>query len=59
MMTLLDEYSRQSLAIQVERQITGAEVLRVVEQTMSSMEYLAIFVVTMVLNSLRLQFNNG
>ena len=34
MMTLLDEYSRQSLAIQVERQITGAEVLRVVEQTM-------------------------
>jgi len=34
MMTLLDEYSRPSLAIQVERQITGAEVLRVVEQTM-------------------------
>ena len=34
MMTLLDEYSRPSLAIQVERQITGAEVLRVVEQAM-------------------------
>jgi len=32
MMTLLDEYSRQSLAIQVERQITGAEVLRVLER---------------------------
>ena len=27
MMTLLDEYGRQSLAIQVERQITAAEVL--------------------------------
>jgi hypothetical protein len=34
MMTLLDEYSRPSLAIQVERQITGAEVLRAVEQAM-------------------------
>jgi len=34
MMTLLDEYSRPSLAIQVERQIAGAEVLRVVEQAM-------------------------
>ena len=34
MMTLLDEYSRQSLVIQGERQITGAEVLRVVEQAM-------------------------
>ena len=32
MMTLLDEYSRPSLAIQVERQITGAEVLRVLER---------------------------
>ena len=32
MMTLLDEYSRQSLAIQVERQITAAEVLGVLEQ---------------------------
>ena len=31
---LKDENSRQSLAIQVERQITGAEVLRVVEQAM-------------------------
>ena len=31
-MTLLDEYSRQSLAIQVERQITGAEALRVSER---------------------------
>jgi len=29
---LKDEYSRQSLAIQVERQITGAEVLRVLER---------------------------
>ncbi len=34
MMTLLDEYSRQSLAIQVERQITAAEVLGVLEQAM-------------------------
>ena len=32
MMTLLDEYSRPSLAIQVERQITGAEVLMVLER---------------------------
>ena len=31
MMTLLDEYSRQSLAIQVERQITVAQVLGVSE----------------------------
>jgi hypothetical protein len=30
----LDEYGRQSLAIQAERQITGAEVLGVVEQAM-------------------------
>ena len=34
MMTLLDEYSRQSLAIQVERQITATEVLGVLEQAM-------------------------
>ena len=34
MMTLLDEYSRQSLAIQVERQITAAEVLGMLEQAM-------------------------
>ena len=34
MMTLLDEYSRPSLAIQVERQITAAQVLGVLEQTM-------------------------
>ena len=34
MMTLLDEYSRQSLAIQVERQITAAQVLGVFEQAM-------------------------
>ena len=34
MMTLLDEYRRPSLALQVKRQITGAEVLRVVEQAM-------------------------
>ena len=34
MMTLLDEYSRQSLAIQVERQITAAQVLGVLEQAM-------------------------
>ena len=33
-MTLLDEYSRQSLAIQVERQITAAQVLGVLEQAM-------------------------
>ena len=33
-MTLLDEYGRQSLAIQVERQITAAKVLGVLEQTM-------------------------
>jgi len=34
MMTLLDEYSRQSLAIQVERQVTAAQVLGVLEQAM-------------------------
>ncbi len=34
MLTLLDEYSRQSLAIQVELQITAAEVLGVLEQAM-------------------------
>jgi len=34
MMTLLDEYSRPSLAILVERQITAAQVLGVLEQTM-------------------------
>ncbi len=34
MMTLLDEYSRQSLAIQVEWQITAAQVLGVLEQAM-------------------------
>jgi len=34
MMTLLDEYSRPSLAIQVERQITAAQVLGVLEQAM-------------------------
>ena len=34
MMTLLDEYSRQSLAIQVERQITAVQVLGVLEQAM-------------------------
>ena len=37
-MTLLDEYSRQSLATQVERQITGAEVLRVLQQTLIQYE---------------------
>ena len=34
MMTLLDEYSRPSLATQVERQITAAQVLGVLEQAM-------------------------
>ena len=34
MMTLLDEYSRQSLAIQVERQITAPQVLGVLEHAM-------------------------
>ena len=34
MMTLLDEYSLPSLAIQVERQITAAQVLGVLEQAM-------------------------
>ncbi len=33
-MTLLDEYSRPSLAIQVDRQITAAQVLGVLEQAM-------------------------
>jgi hypothetical protein len=37
----LDEYGRPSLAIQVERQITGVEVLRVVEQAMIDLEHLA------------------
>jgi len=31
MMTLLDEYTRQSLAIQVERQLTATQVLAVLE----------------------------
>ncbi len=34
MMTLLDEYTRQCLAIQVERQITAAQVLAVLEKAM-------------------------
>jgi hypothetical protein len=34
MLTLLDEYSRQCLAIQVERQITAPQVLGVLEQAM-------------------------
>ena len=34
MMTLLDEYSRQSLAIRVERQIASPQVLGVLEQAM-------------------------
>jgi len=34
MMTLLDEYSRQCLAIQVERQVTAAQVLAVLERAM-------------------------
>ena len=33
-MTLLDEYSRQLLAIHVERQIAAAQVLGVLEQAM-------------------------
>jgi putative transposase len=35
MMTLLDEYTRQCLAIQVERQITAAKVLAVLEKAMA------------------------
>ena len=35
MMTLLDEYTRQSLAIQVERQRTASEVLAVLEKAMA------------------------
>ena len=35
MMTLLDEYTRQSLAIQVERQLTASEVLAVLEKAMA------------------------
>ena len=35
MMTLLDEYPRQSLAIQVERQLTASEVLAVLERAMA------------------------
>ena len=34
MLTLLDEYTRQSLAIQVERQLTASEVLAVLEKAM-------------------------
>ena len=34
MMTLLDEYTRQCLAMQVERQITAAQVLAVLEKAM-------------------------
>ena len=35
MMTLLDEYTRQSLAIQVERQLTAPQVLAVLEKAMA------------------------
>jgi len=35
MMTLLDEYTRQSLAIQVERPLTASEVLAVLERAMA------------------------
>ena len=35
MMTLLDEYTRQCLAIRVERQITSAHVLEVLEKAMT------------------------
>jgi len=35
MMTLLDEYTRQSLAIQVERQLTASEVLAVLARAMA------------------------
>ena len=35
MMTLLDEYTRQSLAIQVERQLTATQVLAVLERAMA------------------------
>jgi len=35
MMTLLDEYTRQSLAIQVERQLTATQVLAVLEKAMA------------------------
>jgi len=35
MMTLLDEYTRQSLAIQVERQLTASQVLAVLEKAMA------------------------
>ena len=34
MMTLLDEYTRQCLTIRVERQITSAQVLEVLEKAM-------------------------
>ena len=37
-MTLLDEYTRQSLAIQVERQRTASEVLDVLEKAMARYE---------------------
>ncbi len=35
MMTLLDEYTRQFLAIQAERQLTASEVLAVLERAMA------------------------
>ena len=35
MMTRLDEYTRQSLAIQVERQLTATQVLAVLERAMA------------------------
>ena len=38
MMTLLDEYTRQCLAIQVERQITATRVLTVLERAMDQYE---------------------
>ena len=61
MMTLLDEYTRQSLAIQVERQLTASEVLAVLcwKGQWPAMGYRVIFAVTMVLSLSLLKFNNG
>ena len=59
MMTLLDEYSRQSVAIQVERQITAAEVLGVLEQAMIQYGVSAISAVTMTPSLSPLRSNDG
>ncbi len=57
-MTLLDEYTRQSLALQVEHQITPTQVLAVLAKAMARYGVPGLFVVTMALSLSPLKFNN-